>query len=121
MQVRMIPGGCVPPPGTAPGATAPASRPYTYSVWAGCSGDEIPTATHPFGHNSRKVPSSCATEWDEDEIGNGEARPFPGPNGDVMEIVVGLIPTAYRLIFELLAWTGLPRSEVLGLKGKDST
>jgi integrase len=59
------------------------------------------------------------TEWDEDEIGNGEARPFPGPNGDVMEIVVGLIPTAYRLIFELLAWTGMRRSEILGLKGKD--
>ena len=64
-----------------------------------------------------KLPKSI--EWDEDEIGNGEARPFPGPNADVMEIVVGLIPSPYRLIFELLAWTGMRRSEVLGLKGKD--
>lgn len=65
-----------------------------------------------------KLPKSTVT-WDEDEIGNGEARPFPGPNGNVMEIVVGLIPSPYRLIFELLAWTGMRRSEVLGLKGKD--
>ena len=47
------------------------------------------------------------------------ARVFPGPNGDVMELVVGLVKPTYRLLFEVLAETGLRRSEVLGLRGRD--
>ncbi len=43
------------------------------------------------------------------------ARPFPG---DTMELVVSLIRPEHRLMFELLAATGLRRSELLALEGR---
>ncbi len=41
-----------------------------------------------------------------------QPRPFPG---DTMELVVSLVHPRHRLMFELLAVTGLRRSELLGL------
>jgi integrase len=43
------------------------------------------------------------------------ARPFPG---ETMELVVLLIRPEHRLMFELLAGTGLRRSELLALEGR---
>lgn len=43
------------------------------------------------------------------------ARPFPG---ETMELVVSLIPPMHRLMFDLLAATGLRRSELLALHGR---
>jgi integrase len=43
------------------------------------------------------------------------ARPFPG---ETMELVVSLIPPRHHLMFELLAATGLRRSELLALQGR---
>jgi integrase len=42
-------------------------------------------------------------------------RPFPG---GMMELVVALIPPQHRLMFELLAATGVRRSELLALEGR---
>lgn len=42
------------------------------------------------------------------------ARPFPA---GVMELVVQLVHPRHRLMFELLAATGLRRSELLALEG----
>jgi integrase len=43
------------------------------------------------------------------------ARPFPG---DTMEMVVASVRPEHRLMFELLAATGLRRSELLALEGR---
>lgn len=43
------------------------------------------------------------------------ARPFPG---ETMELVVSLVPSEHRLMFELLAATGVRRSELLALQGR---
>lgn len=49
-------------------------------------------------------------------IGDQEqAKPFPG---ETMELVVDLINPKYRLIFRLLAATGIRRSELLALEGR---
>lgn len=58
---------------------------------------------------------------DEDE---SQPRPFPRLEGDdgetveTMELVVGRVHEAHRLMFELLAATGLRRSELLVLEGR---
>lgn len=44
-----------------------------------------------------------------------KARPFPG---QTMELAVSVVPPAHRLMFELLAATGLRRSELLALEGR---
>jgi len=44
-----------------------------------------------------------------------KARPFPG---QTMELVVSLVRPSHRLMFELLAATGLRRSELLALEGR---
>jgi integrase len=56
---------------------------------------------------------------DEEE----RARPFPRiDNSDesveTMELVVGLVHSRHRLMFELLAATGVRRSELLALEGR---
>lgn len=52
---------------------------------------------------------------DEDE----KPRPFPQIDGnETMELVVSLVHPEHRLMFELLAATGLRRSELLGLAAK---
>jgi integrase len=56
------------------------------------------------------LPHRATVENDEDR-----ARPFP--NG-VMELVVQLVHSDHRLMFELLAVTGLRRSELLALEGR---
>lgn len=43
------------------------------------------------------------------------AQPFPG---DTMELVVALVHPDHRLMFELLAATGLRRSELIALEGR---
>jgi integrase len=58
-------------------------------------------------------------EEDEDR-----ARPFPrltdeGETVETMELVVRLVHPAHRLMFELLAATGVRRSELLALRGCD--
>lgn len=44
-----------------------------------------------------------------------KARPFPG---ETMELVVAAVSPAHRLMFEVLAATGLRRSELLALEGR---
>jgi integrase len=56
------------------------------------------------------LPHRARIEQDED-------CPRPFPNG-VMELVVSLIHPSHRLMFELLAATGLRRSELLALEGR---
>jgi integrase len=48
---------------------------------------------------------------DDDDV----PRPFPG---DTMELVVSLVHPRHRLLFELLAATGLRRSELFALQGE---
>jgi integrase len=61
---------------------------------------------------------------DEDE---GQPRPFPRREGDdgetveTMELVVEHVFESHRLMFELLAVTGLRRSELLALEGRHLT
>lgn len=61
------------------------------------------------------------TRVDEDE---GQPRPFPRVEGDdgetveTMELVVERVPESHRLMFELLAATGLRRSELLVPEGR---
>jgi integrase len=50
-----------------------------------------------------------------DRIEEDEQRPRPFPNG-AMELVVSLVHPAHRLMFELLAATGVRRSELLALE-----
>jgi len=50
-------------------------------------------------------------------IQNDEDRPQPFPNG-VMELVVDLVHPQHRLMFDLLAATGVRRSELLALEGR---
>jgi integrase len=50
-------------------------------------------------------------------IEDDEDHPRPFPNG-VMELVVSLVHPTHRLMFDLLAATGLRRSELLGLEGQ---
>jgi len=57
---------------------------------------------------------------DDDE----RARPFPrleqdGETVETMELTVALVHSTHRLMFELLAATGLRRSELLALRGGD--
>jgi integrase len=64
------------------------------------------------------LPHRPRVEADEDR-----PRPFPRINGDeetveTMELVVQLVHHDHRLMFELLAATGLRRSELLALKGR---
>lgn len=47
-----------------------------------------------------------------------EERPRPFP-GETMELVVSIVHVDHRLMFELLAATGLRRSELLALQGRD--
>ena len=56
------------------------------------------------------LPHRARIEEDED-------RPRPFPNG-VMELVVSLVHPSHRLMFELLAATGVRRSELLALEGR---
>ena len=56
------------------------------------------------------LPHRLAVEDDEER-----ARPFPG---STMELVVSLIHPDHRPMFELLAATGLRRSELLALQGR---
>ena len=56
------------------------------------------------------LPHRARIEEDDD-------RPRPFPNG-VMELVVSLIHPDHRLMFELLAATGVRRSELLALEGR---
>jgi integrase len=56
------------------------------------------------------LPHTAKIEEDQDH-----PRPFPP---GVMALVVDLIPTKYSLMFELLAATGLRRSELLALEGR---
>jgi integrase len=51
------------------------------------------------------------------QIEDDEDRPRPFANGD-MEMVVALINPKHRLMFDLLAATGVRRSELLALEGK---
>jgi hypothetical protein len=57
-------------------------------------------------------PADGATLPHRPQIEQDEERPRPFPNG-VMELVVGLVHPDHRLMFELLAATGLRRSELL--------
>jgi integrase len=50
-------------------------------------------------------------------VENDEDRPRPFPSG-VMELVVDLVHPDHRLMFELLAATGVRRSELLALEGR---
>jgi len=50
-------------------------------------------------------------------IENDEDQPRPFPNG-IMELVVSLVHPKHRLMFELLAATGVRRSELLALEGR---
>jgi integrase len=52
-----------------------------------------------------------------DEIDEDEDRPQPFPNG-TMELVVALVHPDHRLLFELLAATGVRRSELIPLQGR---
>lgn len=64
----------------------------------------------------RQTPASEAVLPSRPEPEDEErARPFPG---ETMELVVSLIPAKHRLMFELLAETGLRRSELLALEGR---
>jgi integrase len=54
------------------------------------------------------LPYRARIEEDEDR-----PRPFPD---ETMELTVSLIPPRYRLLFELLAATGVRRSELFGLQ-----
>src|ERR1019366_2894296 len=56
------------------------------------------------------LPHRARIEEDED-------HPRPFPNG-VMELVVSLVHPGHRLMFELLAATGVRRSELLALEGR---
>ncbi len=51
------------------------------------------------------------------QIENDEDRPRPFPNG-AMELVVNLVHPQHRVMFELLAATGVRRSELLALEGR---
>src|SRR5205807_8602622 len=57
------------------------------------------------------LPHRARVEEDE------QHRPRPFPKG-VMELVVELIHPTHRLMFELLAATGMRRSELLALEGR---
>ena len=64
------------------------------------------------------LPHRPRVEHDEDR-----PRPFPqievdGKIVETMELVVSLVHPRYRLLFELLAATGLRRSELLALEGR---
>jgi integrase len=59
------------------------------------------------------LPHRARIEEDED-------GPRPFPNG-VMELVVSLVHPSHRLMFELLAATGVRRSELLALEGRHLT
>ncbi|MGE5700867.1 MAG: tyrosine-type recombinase/integrase [Arthrospira platensis] len=65
------------------------------------------------------LPHRATVDDDEDR-----PRPFPRIQGDdgesveTMELVVGRIDQSHRLMFELLAATGLRRSELLVLEGR---
>ena len=52
-----------------------------------------------------------------DEIEEDGDRPQPFPNG-AMELVVQLVHPRHRLLFELLAATGVRRSELIALEGR---
>ena len=56
------------------------------------------------------LPHRARIEEDEDQ-----ARPFPD---GTMELVVSLVNPGHRLMFELLAATGVRRSELLALEGR---
>lgn len=53
---------------------------------------------------------------DEIEEDEDRARPFPA---GAMELVVSLVHPSHRLMFELLAATGVRRSELVPLQGRD--
>lgn len=52
-----------------------------------------------------------------DQVEEDEDRPRPFP-GETMELVVQLVHPTHRLMFELLAATGLRRSELIPLQGR---
>jgi integrase len=60
-------------------------------------------------------PCTDATLPHRDRIEEDEDRPRPFP-GDAMERVVSLVRSHHRLMFEVLAGTGLRRSELLALE-----
>jgi integrase len=65
----------------------------------------------------RSNPATDAALPHRAEIEDDEDRPQPFPNG-VMELVVSLIHPRHRLLFELLAATGVRRSELIALQGR---
>lgn len=62
-------------------------------------------------------PAMGATLPHRPQIEEDEDRPRPFP-GETMELVVALVHPAHRLMFELLAATGLRRSELFALEGR---
>jgi integrase len=63
----------------------------------------------------RHNPAADAALPHRSRVEEDEERPRPFP-GDTMELVVSLMQPRYRLMFELLAATGLRRSELLALE-----
>lgn len=65
----------------------------------------------------RHNPATEVTLPHRDEIDEDEDRPRPFPTG-TMELVVDLVHPRHRLLFELLAATGMRRSELIALEGR---
>ena len=65
----------------------------------------------------RSNPATDVALPHRDEINEDEDQPRPFPSG-TMELVVQLVHPRHRLLFELLASTGLRRSEVIALEGR---
>jgi integrase len=66
--------------------------------------------------NEATLPHRATVDADEDR-----PRPFPRVEGEqieTMELVVQLVPSPHRLMFELLAATGVRRSELLAFEGR---
>jgi integrase len=69
--------------------------------------------------NEATLPHRATVDADEDR-----PRPFPRVEGEqgemieTMELVVQVVPSPHRLMFELLAATGVRRSELLAFEGR---
>jgi len=67
----------------------------------------------------RHNPATEAVLPDRDTAEENEARPFPNDEGrSIMELVVDLVHSDHRLMFELLAATGVRRSELIAFEGR---
>ena len=65
----------------------------------------------------RHNPATEVTLPHRDEIDEDQDHPRPFPSG-TMELVVNLVHPRHRLMFELLAATGVRRSELIALEGR---